>query len=295
MGVIYVLIAALMWSIVPVLVKSASFMVDSYTITFSRFFFGIILLFLFVWIRQGKVKIGWKDKWIWYGALGKAINYIFENLGISIGYAYEQIVVMPMGMIYMLFVSVLLFKEKLNRYSIVACILSVIGILLVSWDGMPLEQLLETNFVVTGLFALSALGATFHFASQKILIEKMSSEQMNLNVFFWATIITAFPLPFTFETADTGFNMWSMISLIALGTITAVSFYIYGLGVKKVSFITLSILINSSVLFTLLWSYLFYGEPITMYTVSGAIVFLLGMILVNIPAFRAAKNRRMAS
>lgn len=293
MGIFLVVLSAIMWSFVPILVKSSALMVDPFTITFSRFFFGVLLLIMILLIRQGRLQIGWKEKWIWYGALGKSVNYIFENLGITIGYAFAQVMVMPMMMVYMMLASLILFKEKLNRYSAVAGILAVSGVLMLSWNGMPLEQLLELNVLVTGLFALSALGGCFHFISQKILIEKMSSGQMNVSVFFWATLITAVPLPLMSETTAAGFSIGPMLSLIALGTITAVSFFIYGIGVKKVSFMAASILVNAGVLFTILWSYLFLDEPITGYTWFGTLLFLCGMVLINVPAFQASRAQRI--
>jgi drug/metabolite transporter (DMT)-like permease len=291
MGIILVLISALMWSFVPVLVKISAVMVDSYTISFFRFFFGILFLFVLVKILQGRIRIGWKEKWIWYGGLGKAVNYIFENLGVVIGFAYEQILIMPMIMLYMMIASFLIFKERLNAYTGIAAVLSLGGIFLVSWNGVPLSEL---SLVVTGIFAISALGACFHFVSQKILIQKMSSEDMNLSVFFWATLMTSLPLPIAFEAGEAGFNGWAMLCLVALGFITGVSFFIYGLGTKKLSFMTSSILINASVLFTLLWSFLFFREPITLYTISGALLFIMGLVLVNVPQFIASTRNHKA-
>ncbi|WJH35849.1 hypothetical protein N6H14_07975 [Paenibacillus sp. CC-CFT747] len=45
---------------------------------------------------------------------------------------------------------------------------------------------------------------------------------------------------------------------------------------------------NSSVLFSILWSYLIFHEPITLYVVTGTLVFLAGFLLLNLPGRRQA-------
>jgi drug/metabolite transporter (DMT)-like permease len=128
--------------------------------------------------------------------------------------------------------------------------------------------------------------------SQKILIDKMNSENMNLSVFFWASFMTFAPLPIAFEPSGHGFDGWAIFALVALGFITGVSFYIYGIGAKKISFLTSSLLLNVTVLFTLLWSYLFFDEPITLYTILGSLLFIGGIAVVNIPTMQMMSRKR---
>ena len=292
MGVLLVLICTIMWSFVAILVKMASVMVDSFTISFIRFFLGVIFLFLIVWIRHGKVRIDWKEKWIWYGALGKASSYIFENLGISIGFAFEQVIMNPLTMICMMFTSIFIFKERFTIFHAVAGFLCISGILLLKLNGLSFEQFLHSNWLIVCLFAIASIGSCVHLMSQKILIDKMNSENMNLSVFFWASFMTFAPLPFTFEPVSDFSNGWAIFSLMVLGFVTAFSFYLYGIGAKKISFLTTSLLLNFSVLFTLLWSFLFFNEPITLYTILGSLLFIGGIAVVNIPTFQMMSRKQ---
>ncbi|WP_094606027.1 hypothetical protein SPSIL_006930 [Sporomusa silvacetica DSM 10669] len=86
MAYVLLLTAAMMWSFVGVLVKYASMMVDSSTITVCRFLFGVVFLGLLIKINKQEFNLGWKNKWVWIGAIGKCVNYIFENIAISIGF-----------------------------------------------------------------------------------------------------------------------------------------------------------------------------------------------------------------
>ncbi|WP_204498201.1 DMT family transporter [Aquibacillus albus] len=292
MGILLLLLSTLMWSFVSILVKAASFTVDSYTITFLRFFLGVIFLFLFIWMSKRKVKITWKSKWIWYGALGKVMNYLFENFGVSIGYAYEQILITPFLTIFMLLFSIFYFKEKATFLSLVSAALCISGVFLISWNGLPMHELLEFDLFLTLIFALSAFGASFHFVSQKVLIQKMDAVDMNLSIFLWCSLITTLPLPAQFEWSG-DFNGISIFALVALGFITGTSFIIYSKALKQVSFLVAAILVNSSVLFTLFWSWLFYNEPITIYVIVGSLLFLIGMILLSLPAAKISKQKKV--
>lgn len=282
MGTILVLIAALMWSFVGILVKTAATMVNSPIISVARFLFGVIFLGGLLLFRDGKIKIHGHAKWIWIGAIAKSLNYIFENMAISLGFAYGNILVMPIQAVFLVAVSALFFKEALKLKHWVAIGLCIIGVFLVSWNGLPLSKLLHSNGITTLLFALAAIGGGFHLLSQKILIQTMDSASMNFSVFFWGVLLTSVPLSPTFHWSG-HINGWSVFSLIALGFITGISFYIYANALKRMSFVVASILSNSSVLFTLLWSRLFFHEQITHYIVWGAVLFLAGVILLNIP------------
>ncbi|WP_163536180.1 DMT family transporter [Gracilibacillus sp. YIM 98692] len=287
MGILLLLLSTLMWSFVSILVKAASFSLDSYTITFLRFALGVIFLILFVWISKRKINISWKSKWIWFGALGKMINYLFENYGVSVGYAYEQILITPFLTIFMLLFSIFLFKEKGTVLSWIAVALCISGVFVISWNGLPLSEFLEFDLFLMCIFAFSAFGASFHFVSQKILIDKMSAIDLNLSIFLWCSIITTLPVPFQFE--QTGeFSGISILAIAILGLITGISFIIYAKALQRVSFLLAAILGNTSVLFTLFWSWLFYDEPITLYVMSGSLLFLIGISLLSLPGAKIA-------
>lgn len=281
-----------MWSFVGVLVKSASFLVDSWWITFFRFSIGVLFLGLFVLWKERRLNLTWRNKWIWIGAGGKAINYIFENIGVSAGYAFGNIVLFPLQTLFLLLLTILALKqEKATIHTAISVVLCMIGVLLVGWNGVPIDELLSLNGWIMVIFVISAIGSTFHVFSQKMLLSQMSSANMNLSMFVWATLLTAAPLPFYGEA--TGEFHWNpVMSLILLGLITAFSFYLYAQAIRRMSFMVAAVLANSSVMFSLLWSWLFYREPISWITISGALLIVIGIVAANWPATRQATKAR---
>ncbi len=282
MGLLLLFITVVLWSFVGILVKTAALMVDSSTITLARFFFAVVFLGIMVLLRDKRITIHWREKWIWYGVLGKSINYICENIGLSIGYAYGNILVLPIQTIFMIFISIFYFKEKLDSKGMIAVVLCVAGALLISWNGLPASVFLKNNLLTTLLFIASAIGVVFHMLSQRVLIKTLDSANMNLSVFLFSSMLTALPLPFTFRYSGT-FHPWAFLSLVGLGLITGLSFFLYANALKRVTFLTAVIVGNSSILFVLLWSKLFFNEPVTPYIVTGALIFLVGIVLMNIP------------
>lgn len=280
--IVLILIASLMWSFVGVMVKASTAVVSSSVITFSRFFFGVVFLGLLLFIRDRRIRLHWKSHWIWIGAAGKCCNYIFENIALQKGPAYGNVLVMPIQALLLIPLSILFFKEKMRPKVLSAALLCTAGISLINWNGRPLSVFFQTDIKITFLFALSALGVSLHFISQKALIQSMESADMNFSVFLWSTIITAFPLPFSFKWAGP-FNPWILLILVGLGFITGISFYIYAVALKKVPFLMASIIGNSSVLLSLVWSSVFFQNNITMFIISGSVLFLTGIILLNMP------------
>ncbi|GAA3403374.1 DMT family transporter [Paenibacillus hodogayensis] len=283
MGYVLLLLATLAWSFVGVLVKSASAMVDNSLITFSRFFFGVVFLGIFILIKEKRLRPRFSLKWIWIGAAGKGANYIFENLAITLGYAYGNILVQPVQTAALLIAAGLLFKEPVSRQGWSAAALCMLGVLVIGWNGLPARELLSGSGLTTLLFTFAGIGAAIHVLSQRILLKSMDSGNMNLSVFMVSTLLVALPIPFEPHQITGPVTVWGITTLVVLGVITGLSFLWFAEAIKRVSFAVVAVVGNSSVLFSILWSYLFFHEPITGYVLTGTFIFLAGFVLLNVP------------
>jgi drug/metabolite transporter (DMT)-like permease len=283
MGYVLLLLATLAWSFVGVLVKSVSSMADSGWITFSRFFFGVVFLGIYLFIKDRQLKVRFNLKWIWYGAAGKSANYIFENIAITIGYAYGNILVQPVQTVALLAASALMYKERVSAKGWIAAVLCIAGVLVIGWNGNPLNELLANGGFTTFLFTLAGIGAAIHVLSQRQLVGSMDSGNMNLSVFFVSSFLVLGPIPFGEHSATEPMNAWGWTALVLLGMITGLSFLWFAEAIKRVSFVAVALVGNSSVLFSILWSYLFFHEPITGYVIAGTLIFFAGFLVLNWP------------
>ncbi|URN95821.1 MAG: DMT family transporter [Candidatus Pristimantibacillus lignocellulolyticus] len=281
MGYFLLLLATLAWSFVGVLVKTASTMVDSSIISFARFFFGVICLVIFLYMRDGKLQIRLGMKWIWIGALAKAVNYIFENIALKMGYSYGNILVQPVMTVVLLFAAGLMFKEKISVKGWISAAFCVVGVIVVGWNGTPLDELMSGGALTTLLFTLAGVGAAVHVLSQRMLLKTMDNGNMNLSVFMVSTLMVAAPMPLQSHSVIGPITVWACGALVLLGVITGLSFFWYAEAIKKVPFTVVAIVGNSTVLFGISWSYLFFNDPITIYIIIGTLIFVAGIILLN--------------
>lgn len=289
MGYLYIIIATLLWSFVGVMVKSASTMFSSSIITFGRFLFGFIFLGIFMKATGRKISFHYRNKWIWIGVMGKSLNYIFENIAIGIGYAYSNIIIWPVQAVFFMIMAFILFKEKITPVKIIASVFCLVGVFLVSWKGMPLSELIGGNLLSSVLLIFASFGAGIHVTSQKALIDSIDSGNMNFSVFLLASMITFIPVPFT-PVFTGNASLPAVLSLIGLGVVTGVSFYLNAEALKRISFLATGIISNTSVLFTLLWSRLFLDEYMNSYVISGVVILLIGMILIGTRKPDTAQN-----
>jgi len=282
MDYLLLLITSLLWSFVGVMVKSASFLADSSIITVSRFLFGVVFLYILMIFKRQKIHLHWTQKWIWIGVFGKSLNYIFENIAISNGHAYGNVVIWPVQTIFIALVSILFFKERMHIRKSLGILFCITGVLIVSFRGASPSEFFRSGWLTLVLFIISAIGSGVFLLSQKKLIDSMDPGNLNLNIFLFSAVFTSIPLPFTYQ--PTGpFSFWPVLSLVGLGLITGLSFYVNAKALKKVPFLTATIISNTTLLFTLLWAWLFYGEVINGFILFGAVLLVLGIILANIP------------
>ncbi len=290
MGYVLLLLATLSWSFVGVLVKSASIAVDSSIITFARFFLGILFLGAYLLLKDGRIQLRSAMPWIWLGALGKSCNYYFENMAVSIGYSYGNMLVPPIQTVTLLLVTTLWLRERVGTKGWVAAAMCLSGVMVIGWNGDASELFTGEGGLTTVLFAIAGIGAAVHVLSQKMLVQSMDPGNMNFSIFFWCSILMAIPLPFQPDIVTGPVTAWTWLTLALLGLITGLSFNWFAEALRRVSFPIVVIISNSTAIFMLLWSYLFYREPITPYIIVGAAVFIAGIVLLNLPLRRASRE-----
>ncbi len=278
----YLILAALSWSLVGVLVKIASLQFDPYTITFARFALGVAALAAVVHFTRNSLRPAALHRWIWIGAIGKCANYLFENVAITIGHAYGGVLVQPIQTIVLLIAGVFLFKDRLTAKSGISAALVLAGVFLITTNGRPFGAALQEQGWVTLLFVFSGIGAALHFLSQKMLLDAMNDVSMNYSIFFWASFVSAVPLPFAADW-EPAFVPGAWLSAAGLGLITGFSFLMLSKALRTVKFSVAVIISNMTALFTVLWSGVFLREPITLYIAIGAFVVVAGMTMLNWP------------
>lgn len=281
MSYVYIVLATLMFSFVGTLVKVATPMVPASAITFSRFFFGCLFLLLLCLVTRRRPRFVFNNRWIWIAVVAKCVNYFCENIALHRGVSFGNIIVYPVQAVSLCFFSALLFKEKIGPRKILSTVLCVGGILIISWNGNTPEVFVGDALPLTLLFVLSAVGAAGFVLCQKVLVKSVPAVDMNLSVFSVGALIAAVPMGF--EAAGFGeFRLSSFLALVGLGVITGGAFLLVSKSLEKMSLVIAGMIQNGSVLLSLLWASVFWREPVTWYVLIGTVVFLLGLVFINV-------------
>lgn len=282
MGYLYVIITTLMFSLIGTCVTLAKSWVSSDIISFGRFFFGVLFLVSFMLISRKKISLKFTGGAIWLGVACKCINYLTENYAIAHGYSFGNIVVWPVQCVAILLFALFFLHEKISPAAITGVILCVLGVGVISWNGQSLTQLLTgEGLISTLLFVIAGTGAAGFTMAQKMLLDKMDSCNLNLSMFALSAVVTAIPLPFTAEFTGE-FRISALFGLMMLGLVTCAAFILTAEAMKKLPVFLVTVIQSMNVLLTLLWSVLFFHEPVTLWIIGGTLIFAVGMILVNL-------------
>jgi drug/metabolite transporter (DMT)-like permease len=282
MGYLYVIITTLMFSLIGTCVTLAKSWVSSDIISFGRFFFGVLFLVSFMLISRKKISLKFTGGAIWLGVVCKCINYLTENYAIAHGYSFGNIVVWPVQCVAILLFALFFLHEKISPAAITGVILCVLGVGVISWNGQSVAQLMTgEGLFSTLLFVIAGTGAAGFTMAQKMLLDKMDSCNLNLSMFALSAVVTAIPLPFTAEFTGE-FHIGALFGLMMLGLVTCAAFILTAEAMKKLPVFLVTVIQSMNVLLTLLWSVLFFHEPVTVWIIVGTLIFAVGMILVNL-------------
>ena len=291
MGYVYTIIATFMFSFVGTCGSLAKEWVSPEIVAFGRFFFGVIALLIYMLIAKKKIQLRFVGRWIWIGIIFKVINYIAENTALAHGYSFGIVMSWPVQCVTILLFSIFMLHEKITPKEIVGALLCVIGVFVISWNGKSVAELMDNPAAVLYnlLYVVAGVCAAAFTTAQKKLTKDMDSCNLNLSMFIGASVLLGATLPFT--GSFTGeFKITALIGLMGLGVITGIAFLLVTEAMKTVPLFLATIIQSMNVLLALVWSVLIFDDPVTVYIVVGTVIFLIGMILVNLKKKEKAKG-----
>ena len=286
MGYFLLALQVVMFSFGGLLIKSAGTVFSPYMISSLRFVIGISLLLLYMKSRHDDLRLVLLHPFIIFGGICKAIHYLGENIGVMQGVSYGGVLIWPVQTLVAFLASVYIFKERPTKKTILGSCLCISGIVLISWNGLPLSSFIEDGFSALCAFVCAGVAAVGFNLTQKQLIQKIDNAKLNCSMFLYGWLVTLLILPFTGPHTGTGFNAAGLICTLILGSITCVGFLLQGAALKTVPLLIATIIQSSSVVLTILLGVLFYGDPISGYVIVGTSLFLAGIVIVNLSSHK---------
>ncbi len=259
-----------------------------FMITFLRFFVAVFWLTGLKAVKRGRVradfcsafKIRWK--WLVFGACAKLAAYIMENAALSIGVSYGNILTQPAQMILMTILGATVLREKMSaaKWAGVGC--CVTGILLISWNGLPLEALLGEQMILTVLYIASGFCAGLFVFTQKKISADFDIVDSNLFMFALAAALAfLFPAARGEILPSAAPDLACIAAVIWFGFVTGVGFYLNAKAIPLVPFRMVALLQSTMVFFSLAWGILFFHEPVSGWIVGGTVLFVIGIAVMQ--------------
>lgn len=298
MGYFLLLIVAVMFSFVGTLSKNIAPYFTTEFVTFFRFFFGVFFLWLLKLIKRHRFAENFREvfrecfKWLIFGAVIKWCAYLLENYALAHGPSYGNIVCQPSQAVFMALASVFIFKDKLTPKKLFCIALCISGVLVISWNGRPIGEFFGENLILTVLYIIAGMCSGAHVLAQKMVADKMNIIDSNLTIFAMSAVLALIPVvPSVAGGAVAGVHPSAMclFAIPSIGFITGIAFYLNAKAIPMVPFFMVAIVQNTMVFFSMLWGILFFNEKITVYTIAGTAVFVIGLVALNLLNRKTAK------
>lgn len=280
-GVVYLFLAATCWSFIGVVVKQLTATVDPNTISFFRVSLAtLVFVALFIKQKGDWPRLAWLAPLIVIGALGRAGNYLLYNAGLVYLPSSAVTILAPVQQIGVVVMAGWFLREQIASKWL-GMTLSLVGLLLIWWNGQPLSILLAPGYAWGyTLLVFAGLATAMQFTSQKALSTQYTGSEILLPTFALATLVT---VPFAWSSG--GFShgydarTWGLLLFLGL-VLTGVAFVFVGEGYSRCDSSSGVVILNTGVFFTLFWSYFLLHENIGPMMILGAGLGLAGAIAV---------------
>ncbi|PYG29476.1 DMT family transporter [Pelagimonas varians] len=278
-GIALKLLSVFLFTIMASLIKATSDLVPPGEAVFFRSFFAMPIIIGWLALR-GDLKTGFQVKrplgHFWRGVIGvSAMGFGFASLGYlplpevtAIGYAAPMLTV--------IFAAILL-GERLRLFRISAVALGLVGVIVVMWPRLSLDQLDDVAAIGVACVLISAvLRALAHIHIRKLV----ATEETSAIVFYFsltATMLSLLSIPFGWT--------WPGVAgagmLIASGLVGGVAQIFLTSSYRHAEAAVLAPFDYASILFAIIFGYVFFDEvPTQMVLAGSAIVMAAGGLII---------------
>jgi drug/metabolite transporter (DMT)-like permease len=277
----YLLLTILLWSAIPGVAKIALKELNNFQLLFYNNILSVISLTIIIIIKR-KIrfikKYNKKDyiRMISMGLLGVYLYYIFIFKSFSIAPAGQANMINYLWPLFTIIFSILILKEKANKKTLLAILLSFFGAVLVFTEGNILS--LNIKNIVGYLFALAAAASygLFSVLGKKIKYEKYTSTF----IYFLSSMIFIIPTAIIISGIKIPSSLETILAIIFMGGFANCLGYVFwfkALELGQTHKIANLIYINPFI--SIVFVYFMNGEIIPIISILGLVLIISGIVL----------------
>lgn len=214
-------------------------------------------------------------------AFQTVIQYFFFYMGLAHTSGIKASIINAANVFFALFLSALVFKEKLTSRKIIGCVIGFAGVVIINLSGGSLES--GFSIFGEGFMILAALSS----ATSSVLIKKFSQNEDTFTLcgyqFFVGGLVLTI-LGLARGGSVTGFTLPSTGLLVYLAFVSSIAYSLWSLLLKYNPVSRVSIYGFSNPMFGVILSAIFLGEKNQAFTLIGLLALVLvcvGIMMVN--------------
>ena len=243
-------VTALLWGILPIILKISLQGFTSGTIAWFRFSLAFLVLGIILSCKRHRpLNILRNPPWMGiFGGLCLTANYYWVTLAVDMSGPSNMAVLIQTASVFLVITGVLVFRERLILRQVLGMFIAAAGLTLFFFDQ---QSRVSSNsyFYADFLIQLAALVWVGYMISQKFLSWSYGAQSLNFLVYGVATLVLAGTVEWA-EFASAGFNAW--LALILCGINTLLAYGTLAEAVKYLPLAIISVIISLNPLITLL-------------------------------------------
>ncbi|MBM6384069.1 MULTISPECIES: DMT family transporter [Paenibacillus] len=271
---VLLLISILSVSISSIMIKSS----DTATAVAGmyRLYISVIIMLPFVpWKALRISKMNKKD-WVTVMVAGLflGLHFLFWMESLVHTSVASSMVILSLQPLFVMIGSYFMFRERNSMLTIICLIAALIGSIIIAWGdlGISREALLGDGLSLLGTILVSA----YMLAGQKVS-RKIDSNLYSILVFFLGgTVMLVYCLFNQIPLVGYSSSDWTYFLLLAVIP-TIFGQNIFNLLLKTIGATTVSVGIIGEPVLAIILAYLFLGETISTFQLTGGLITLLGM------------------
>lgn len=282
---LYIIAAAVLWGGIGIFFKLLNGIgFSQIQIVAIRVTSAAIVLSTYVFFRNKKLfKIKWKDCWCFIGT--GIISLVFFNWCYFIAINYTSLAVAAVLLytspIFVMLLSALLFKEKINLQKIVALSMTFAGCIFVA----GVFETAETNFSFIGvLIGISAgIGYALYSIFGRFALEKgYNSVTISVYTFLFASL-GSLPISHLDQAANLLLRQEALVGAFGIGVVCCIfPFILYTKGLSGVETGKAAIMATIEPVIATLLSVFLFSEKITQGKLIGMLLIFSSVVILNL-------------
>ena len=237
-GFLLSIVTALLWGVLPIILKISLQGFTIGTIAWFRFSLAFLLLGIILQFKGSRpLNILRKPPWMGiFGGLCLTANYYWVTLGVEISGPSNMAVLIQTASVFLVLTGVFVFRERLASRQILGMFVVATGLTLFFFDQQSRVTMSSDYYFADFLIIMAAIVWVGYMISQKFLSREYGAQSLNFLVYTVATLALIGTVEWS-EFVSAGFNAWLALILCGINTLLA-----YGALAEAVKYIPLSLI-----------------------------------------------------